>query len=172
MFKSNLSNSRVKLMAKSLTVVMAALLLAMPTIGGPVVAVVAAVSSNFVFIIRERQHFGDEPGAHPGFFRGEDFSFPPFDAPGINPNRPAVLMLEARGVQNSNVFRINGVTISRALQPHPEANEAQTFTEIANVPPGVLKAQGNVLRVIAVKDAFGNLDDFVIENVVLHYNEQ
>jgi hypothetical protein len=35
MFKSNLSNRRLKLMAKSLVVVMAALLLAMPTIGRP-----------------------------------------------------------------------------------------------------------------------------------------
>ena len=175
MFKSIRSNSRIKLMAKSLTIVMAALLLAMQAIGGPVAAAVAAVSSNFVFVVSTPQHFGDQSGLFPGtVFRGEDHSFI-FDAPGINTNRRAVLMLEARAVQHANVFQINGVNISGALQPRPEANDAQTFTEIADIPPGVLKATGNVLRVIARNingQAGGALDDFVIDNVVLHYIEQ
>ncbi len=191
MFKSNLSNSRVKLMSnviidamlnafrhhsaklttKGLAVAMAALLLAMPSIGGPVAAAVAAVSSNFVFIVSSAQHFGDEPGAFGGTFRGDDFDFI-FDAPGINPNRRALLILEARGVGAPNVFQINGVNIGGALQQR-DTNE--TFTEMADVPAGTLRATGNVLRVIARNtngQAGGNLDDFVIDNVVLHYIEQ
>jgi hypothetical protein len=175
MFKSNHSNSRVKLMTKGLTVVAAALLLAMPIIGRTAAAAVAAVSSNFVFIVSSPQHLGDQPGLFPGTtFRGADQDFI-FDAPGVNPFRRAVLVLEARAVQHPNVFQINGVTISGALQPRPEANDAQTFTEIADVPPGVLRANGNVLRVIARNingQAGGALDDFVIDNVVLHYIEQ
>lgn len=175
MYKSNHSNNRVKLMTKSLTVVMAALLLTLSAIGGPVAAAVAAVSSNFVFIVSTPQHIGDQQGLFPGTtFRGVDHDFT-FNVSGINPNRRAVLMLEARAVQHPNVFQINGVNISGALQPRPETNDAQTFTEIADVPPGVLKPTGNVLRVIARNingQAGGALDDFVIDNVVLHYIEQ
>src|SRR5438552_15910168 len=77
---------------KSLFMMLASLLLALPfSVSG---GLVAAQSANFVHIVVGNQHFGDEPGAFggSGTYRGDDYDYT-FDAPGVDPSKPANLML-------------------------------------------------------------------------------
>jgi hypothetical protein len=159
-------------------VLMAALLFSLPfqAIGAASPAVndsLAAIEqANFRYIVSSTQHFGDEPDFLFGTYRGEDHDFT-FDAPGVNQNRRAVLMLQTRQVSHDlNVIRINGVNITGALRQHGEGDE--WFAQIGEIPSGVLQATGNVLRIIARNSdggAGGNLDDFLIDNVVVMYQQ-
>jgi len=155
---------------------MAALLLALPfqAIGAAAsTETVASDEAKFVFITSSVQHFGDDPGFLTGTFRGDDHEFT-FDAPGVNPNLRAVLMLQTRNVGHDlNVIRINNVNITGALVKHENGDE--WFAQLGEIPSGTLKATGNVLKVIARNSsggAGGNLDDFNIDNVVVLYREQ
>jgi hypothetical protein len=157
----------------------AALLLALPlqAIGSASPAttnlLAAADEARFVYITSSIQHFGDEPSLLTGTFRGDDHEFT-FDAPGVNPNLRAVLMLQTRSVShNLNVIRINGVNVTGALVRHEDSDE--WFAQLGEIPSGTLKASGNVLKIIARNsdgNAGGNLDDFNIDNVVVLYRQQ
>ena len=133
----------------------------------------ASDEAKFVYITSSVQHFGDEPDFLTGTFRGDDHEFT-FDAPGVNPNLRAVLMLQTRSVSHDlNVIRINGVNITGALVKHAESNE--WFAQFGEIPSGTLKATGNVLKIISRNsngEAGGNLDDFNIDNVVVLYRQQ
>ena len=160
-------------------VLVTALLMAFPLqiIGGAAPAaanaLVASDEARFVYITSSVQHFGDEPGFLSGTFRGDDHEFT-FDAPGVNPNLRAVLMLQTRNVGHDlNVIRINNVNITGALVKHEDGNE--WFAQLGEIPSGTLKASGNVLKIIsrnADGNAGGNLDDFNIDNVVGLYRQQ
>ena len=154
---------------KRLFAILASLLLAL----APLAAPATAQTANFVSIAVGNQHFGDDPGAFggSGTYRGDDYDYY-FNAPGVDPNRSAILMLSSFDVAtHCNVVKINGVSISGALvaQESPE-----WASRIGYVPAGVLKATGNVLH-IATRNVScttgGNLDDFLIYNVVLLYQK-
>ncbi len=136
-------------------------------------ALVASDEARFVYITSSVQHFGDDPDFLTGTFRGDDHEFT-FDAPGVNPNLRAVLMLQTRNVGHDlNVIRINGVNITGALVKHEHGSE--WFAQVGEIPSGTLKATGNVLKIIARNsdgNAGGNLDDFNIDNVVVLYRQQ
>src|SRR5262245_55192147 len=162
-----------KTMAKE-AVFMVAMLMAFPlqVIGSAAPAaaneLVASDEAKFVYITSSVQHFGDEPDFLTGTFRGDDHEFT-FDAPGVNPNLRAVLMLQTRNVGHDlNVIRINNVNITGALVKHGDGSE--WFAQLGEIPSGTLKATGNVLKIIARNsdgNAGGNLDDFNIDNVVV-----
>ena len=133
----------------------------------------ASDEARFVYITSSIQHFGDEPGSMSGVFRGDDHEFT-FDAPGVNQNLRAVLMLQTRNIDyDLNIIRINGVNITGALVKHDAGNE--WFAQVGEIPSGTLKTTGNVLKIISRNsdgNAGSNLDDFNIDNVVVLYRQQ
>jgi hypothetical protein len=151
---------------KGMLAILASLILALAPMA-------AAQTANYVYIVAGNQHFGDDPGAFGGggTFRGDDFDYT-FNAPGVDPSKRAVLMLWNLNVAtHCNVVTINGTNISGALvaQSSPE-----WATRIGEVPAGVLKATGNILHIAARNTSCttgGNLDDFMIDNVVLLYQK-
>ena len=175
MSKNQVISQFAKKIVTKMAFIMTALLMAFPlqVIGNASPATLTSDEAKFVFITSSVQHFGDEPGSLSGTFRGDDHEFT-FDAPGVNPNLRAVLMLQTRGVNHDlNVIRINNVNVTGALVKHEDSNE--WFAQLGEIPLGTLKATGNVLKIISRNtdgNAGGNLDDFNIDNVVVLYRQQ
>jgi hypothetical protein len=179
MSKQQMISQFVKKTVSKAAVFMAALLMAFPLqiIGAAApaaaIALVASDEAKFVYITSSVQHFGDDPDFLTGTFRGDDHEFI-FDAPGVNPNLRAVLMLQTRNVGSDlNIIRINNVNITGALVKHDNGDE--WFAQIGEIPSGTLKATGNILKIISRNsdgNAGGNLDDFNIDNVVALYRQQ
>ncbi len=174
MSKQQMISQFVKKSVSKVTVIMTALLMAFPLqVVGNASPVATSDEARFVFITSSVQHFGDDPDFLTGTFRGDDHEFT-FDAPGVNPNLRAVLMLQTRNVGSDlNVIRINNVNITGALVKHEDGSE--WFAQLGEIPSGTLKATGNVLKIISRNsdgNAGGNLDDFNIDNVVVLYRQQ
>src|SRR5262249_19843890 len=164
--KTLIKTTALSMSGKSLLAIAASLVMALAPMA-------AAQSANYVYIVAGNQHFGDDPAAFGGngVFRGDDFDYT-FNAPGVDPSKRAVLMLWNLNVDNHcNVVTINGTSISGALVAQVSNEWA---TRIGEVPAGVLKATGNVLHIGARNTSCtvgGNLDDFMIDNVVLLYQK-
>ena len=126
---------------------------------------------NYTVIAGVRQHFGNEPDFLPGAFVGQSKDFP-FDCPSIARSEIAVLMFQSLHVSNSrNAFEINGQTIFGDLPTNADDRDAWAG-QVLLVSPGVLGPAGNVLHVESRTDSggtSGDIDDFVIDNVVLFY---
>ena len=138
--------------------------------------VAAAAGSNFRYLInspRGGDSFGDEPGSVGGTYKGTAFTYE-FPLPGVDPAQKAVVILSSRSVSVScNTFEINGVQIGAALRDHNDSTVWET--ETAQIPGGVLKATDNKLRIGAMSascNTSGNLDDFIVANLVIHYIQQ
>jgi len=126
---------------------------------------------NYTVISRVRAHFGDDPDELPGAFWGQQGDMN-FDCPGIDPRQDAVLMFQSLAVSwGNNVFTINDETVYGAIPTTIEDNEAWT-ANILLVGSGTLRPANNVLHVESRNESggtSGNLDDFVIDNLVLLY---
>jgi hypothetical protein len=126
---------------------------------------------NYMVIDPVRQHFGNEPDFLPGQFVGQQKDFP-FDCPSIDRSQAAVLMFQSLHVSNTrNVFEINGQTVFGDLPTTADDRDAWAG-QVLLVSPNVLRATGNVLHVESRTDSgstSGDIDDFVIDNVVVFY---
>lgn len=126
---------------------------------------------DFTVITSVRNHFGDESASLPGVFVGASKEFT-FDCPGIDPNKDAVLTLQALSVDSEkNVFRLNDRVIFGDL-PKTTSTAGGWSAQNLLVTPGTLRPRGNVLHVEARTTSgstSGNIDDFVIDNIVLFY---
>jgi hypothetical protein len=126
---------------------------------------------NYTVIATVRQHFGDEPDYLPGAFVGQQKNFS-FDCPSIDRSQVAVLMFQSLHVSHtSNVFEINGETVSGALPTNSDDRDAWAG-QVLLVRSNVLRTAGNVLHVESRTDSggtSGDIDDFVIDNVVVFY---
>jgi hypothetical protein len=130
------------------------------------------MSSDFVVIVNVRQHYGNEQGMFGSelTFAGnnKDFSF---DCPAIDPQAPAVLLFQTRDVDNeTNFFNVNGRDIPGGI-PRSAARDDWN-ANVALVGAGWLRETDNVLQIGARDERgslLGNLDDFLIDNVVLFY---
>jgi hypothetical protein len=131
------------------------------------------MSTSFTVIIDQRQHFGDGPSDHPGVFVGlnNDYSFP---CRQVDPRESAILLFETLSVSHDRHFiAIN----STGATGQPEVFGGIPFTgsgsnwagNVMLVRPGVLQ-ENNILRLGARASngsILGNVDDFVIDNVVI-----
>ena len=134
------------------------------------------MASSFTVVLFQRQQFGDEPGTfndvEPNVpFAGPSRSFV-FDCPNVDAQQPAFLMFQSRDVDHPlNVFEVNGIGVFGGLPVSP-ARDAWNGNVLLVEPHHQLRATGNVLRVES-RDArgtgSGNIDDFIIDNVVLVY---
>jgi hypothetical protein len=134
------------------------------------------MASNFIVILFQRQHFGNEAGifndVEPNVpFAGRSKSFV-FDCPNVRPNEPAFLMFQSRDVDHPrNVFQVNGIDVFGGLPVSPAKNSWNGNVLLVES-HHQLKPTGNILHVEARDkrgSAAGNLDDFIIDNVVLVY---
>jgi hypothetical protein len=142
-------------------------LLALPL---PTLAAAATDSASYAYIITTPQHFGDGPNNSTvaAVDRGQDHEYS-FDLPGVDSSKVAILMLKTFDLDhNLNSFSING----RALRVRRHISGSEFFTDHVEVPAGILKETGNVLKISALSSSgqvFGELDDFIVDDVVLIY---
>jgi hypothetical protein len=134
------------------------------------------MATDFKVILFQRQQFGNERGTFDNIepnvqFVGptKDFSF---DCPNVNPSETAVLMFQSRDVEHQrNVFRVNRVDIFGGLPASP-SRDTWNGNILLIEPRHQLKATNNVLHVEsrnASGDGGGDIDDFIIDNVVIVY---
>jgi hypothetical protein len=134
------------------------------------------MSTNYTVVLFSRQHIGNEPGVFNDIEPNVAFVGPakdfPFDCPGVNPAEAAFLMFQSRDVDHQrNVLRVNGVDVFGGLPASP-ARDAWNGNIMLIERHHLLKATGNVLRVearTATGGSTGNVDDFIIDNVVIIY---
>jgi hypothetical protein len=126
--------------------------------------------SDFKVIMNVRHHFGDNDDILVGAFVGRDQDFP-FDCPDLDANQDAVLMFESLSIDHDkNSFEVNNEVVSGGL-PISRSNDDWTGN-VMLIRPNVLRSTGNVLHIGARDDRgsiLGNVDDFVIDNMVLLY---
>ena len=133
-------------------------------------------TTDFTVILFTRQHFGNQPGIFEDIepsvpFAGatKDYSF---DCPNVNPNQTAVLMFQSRDVDHPrNVFQINGVSVYGGLPVSPNRNTWNSNTLLVE-PRHLLRGSRNILNVESRNSSGGNggnLDDFIIDNIIIFY---
>ena len=149
---------------------------------------------DYTVIMPVRQRFGDdirdekesvrerESGIETEApFVGAEKSFP-FQCPGVDRSQSAILLFESMGVSVRQTLEINGQQIfggittsndfeSRTIGGGSDAHQDRTIFarwkgHVLLIHPGVL-AQNNVLRIQSGPYTSGNLDDFVIDNMVV-----
>jgi hypothetical protein len=138
------------------------------------------MGSDFTVILSVRQHFGNEADylkdVEPGLlFVGPTKDFH-FDCPKVEPGADAVLMFQTRDVDHDkNIIHINPAT---AAQPTvfggiPVSPSKDTWNgNIMLIRPGVLRDTNNVLHIESRNGSGGSggdIDDFIIDNVVVLY---
>jgi hypothetical protein len=139
------------------------------------------MATNFTVIISRKQHFGNEQATFDDVEREAEFVGPtkdfPFPCPNVDPAQTALLMFQSREVHHQrNVFRINGVDLMSVDEvdrlPASPSRETWNGNILLVGPRHQLRATGNVLHVEARNTnggGGGNLDDFILDNVVLVY---
>lgn len=134
------------------------------------------MASNYTVIASVRQHFGNEPGAfndiEPGVpFVGASKEFS-FNCPNVDASEIACLMFQTRDVTvPGNVFRVNRVDVFGGLPVSP-SRDSWNGNIILLEPRHHLRATGNILHIEARNssgETGGNIDDFIIDNVVIMY---
>jgi len=134
------------------------------------------MATDFKEIVNVRQHFGDEKGTfndvEPNLkFQGpkKDFTF---DCPNVNPGETAFLIFQSRDVDHQrNIFRLNEVDIFGGLPASPN-RDAWNGNILLIASRHKLKATNNVLHVESRNEngeTGGNIDDFIIDNMVIVY---
>jgi len=134
------------------------------------------MATNFIVILFQRQHFGNEQGTFndiepnvPFVGPTKDFSF---NCPNVDPGESAFLMFQSRDVDHQrNVFQINGVDVFGGLPASP-SRDTWNGNILLIEPRHQLRATGNVLHVESRNSSGGgggNIDDFIIDNVVIVY---
>jgi hypothetical protein len=134
------------------------------------------MATNYTVVLFSRQHLGNDAGAFNDVEPNVVFVGPakdfPFDCPGINTAEAAILMFQSRDVDHQqNVFRVNGVDVFGGLPASPARN-AWNGNIVLVERHHQLKATGNVLRVEARRSdggSTGDVDDFILDNVVIMY---
>jgi hypothetical protein len=134
------------------------------------------MGTNFTVIQFQRQHFGNEPGSFNDIEPAVPFVGPAkdfvFDCPKVDPNDTALLLFQSRDVSHArNVFQANGIQVFGGLPVSPSRDTWNGNVLLVERHHG-LRATGNVLHVESRNTsggADGNIDDFMIDNVVIQY---
>ena len=132
------------------------------------------MSADFTIVTSEMQGFGNELGylqkMEPDVQSVEpdrDFTFP---CPNVNPNQAAVLMFQSRDVDNNkNIITINDNAVKGGIPVSP--NKDTWNGNVMLIAAGVLKAS-NELHIESRNDSGsggGDIDDFILDNVVVMY---
>ncbi|MEO0972166.1 MAG: hypothetical protein AAFX85_03660 [Pseudomonadota bacterium] len=132
------------------------------------------MSSSFTVITTASHHFGD----HEGMFEKEDPTATfvgashstQFDVAGIDEGQQSLLMFRSFNVNfRTNVLSINGQVVERAIS---RSVEREWKTQLVVLPAGVVKAGANTVTIESrtrTGETEGNLDDFIVTDLVLQY---
>lgn len=134
------------------------------------------MGNNFTVVQYQRQHFGHRPTTFndiepdvPFVGAAHDYVF---DCPHVNPAETAILLFQSRRVSHShNILHINGTQVYGGLPVSP-SRDTWNGNVLLVEPHHQLRATGNVLHVEARNTsggADGDIDDFIIDNVILQY---
>ena len=134
------------------------------------------MTTDFTVILFQRQQFGNEPGTFNDVEPNVPFAGPAktfsFDCPGVNPGETAFLMFQSRDVDHPrNVLQINGIDVFGGLPASP-ARDAWNGNILLIEPHHQLRATGNVFHLesrTSRGEATGDIDDFIIDNVVIAF---
>src|SRR5262245_15643969 len=134
------------------------------------------MATNYTVVLFSRQHIGNDPGTFDDIEPNVVFAGPAkefvFDCPGVNSTEPAFLLFQSRDVDHQrNVFRVNGVDVFGGLPASP-ARDAWNGNILLVERHHQLKATGNVLRIEArtsTGGSTGDVDDFILDNIVIMY---
>jgi hypothetical protein len=134
------------------------------------------MATDFTVILFQRQHFGNEQGGFNDIEPNVSFVGPTkdftFNCPNVNPGETAFLMFQSRAITHQrNIFKVNGVDIFGGLPASPARNTWNGNILLIES-RHQLKATNNVLHVESRNQSGGgggNIDDFIIDNVVIVY---
>jgi hypothetical protein len=132
------------------------------------------MSTSFTVITTASQHYGDHEGMFEKEAPGSTFvgagNTQSFGVSGIDTGQQAILMFRSFNVNfRTNVLSLNGQTLERAIA---RSVEREWKTQMVILPPGLVKDGENELRIESrtrTGDSDGNLDDFLITDLVLWY---
>lgn len=129
------------------------------------------MASDFTVIIKRREHFGDGSVSLPGAYIGNHETYY-FDCPKMSREQWAVLMFQSLSVDHDkNVLKVNGHDIPGGI-PQTAGEESDWTGNVMLIPSSWLKDSGNELFVQSRTSdgaAIGDIDDFVLDNVVVLY---
>jgi len=134
------------------------------------------MATSYTVVLFSRQHLGNNPGVFNDVEPNVVFVGPAkeflFDCPGISTTETSFLMFQSRDVDHQqNILRVNGVDVFGGLPASPARN-AWNGNILLVEPHHQLKETGNVLRVEARRSdgsSTGDVDDFIIDNVVIMF---
>jgi hypothetical protein len=136
---------------------------------------------DFTVVITVRQRFGDNDIEDVGLeteapFVGSQKDFE-FHCPNVDSRQQAVLLFQCMGTNAQQSMEINGQQIFGGIPAAFDflttpTQEIRTRAEwngnVMLIQPGVLR-ENNVLRIRAGELSNGNLDDFIIDNLVVMF---
>lgn len=133
---------------------------------------------DFTVVITVRQRFGDNDIEDVGLeteapFVGSQKDFE-FHCPNVDTRQQAILLFQCMGANAEQTMEINGQQIFGGIPPAidfvttPTAilTRAEWNGNVMLIQPGVLR-ENNVLRIRAGELSNGNIDDFIIDNLVV-----
>jgi hypothetical protein len=134
------------------------------------------MATDFTVLLPRRRHVGNNPEIFDKVDPGLPFAGPvasvSFDCPGIDPTETALLMFQSRHVDHPrNILRINSVDVPGGL-PISAVRDGWNANVVLVEPQHQLKSAGNVLHLesrTSSGESSGDIDDFVLDNVVLVY---
>jgi hypothetical protein len=133
------------------------------------------MSADFTIVFSVRQGFGNEPGYLKSIEPDVPFVGPTkdftFSCPNVNPDEAAVLMFQSRDVDSSgNIITINEKNVSGGIPVSPNKNTWNGNVMLLGA--RILRASGNELHIESRNTSGGgggNIDDFILDNVVVMY---
>jgi hypothetical protein len=134
------------------------------------------MATDFTVIVPNRHQFGDEKGTFndiepnlKSIQRKRDFTF---NCPNVNPGETAFLVFQSRDVDHQgSIFKVNGIDIAGGLPASP-SRDSWNGNILLIGSQHQLKATNNVLHVESRNESGedkGDIDDFIIDNVVVVY---
>ena len=133
---------------------------------------------DFTVVITVRQRFGDNDVEDVGLeteapFVGQEKQFE-FRCPNVDTRQQAILLFQCMGAELQQSLEINGQEIfggipaafEIATLPNQVVARAQWNGNVMLIQPGVLR-EDNVLQIRAGDLGDGNIDDFIIDNLVV-----
>jgi hypothetical protein len=133
------------------------------------------MSADFTIITTVKKGFGDELGYTKGMDPEVDSVEPTRDftflCPNVDPRQAAVLMFQSRDVDSTkNKITINGFKVAGGIPVSPD--EDAWNGNVMTIAAGVLQASGNRLHIESRNNSGtggGDIDDFILDNVVVMY---
>lgn len=134
------------------------------------------MATDYTVVLFQRQQFGNQPGVFndvepdvPFVGQAKDFSF---NCPNVNPGEAAFLLFQSRDVDHpKNKFQVNNEDIFGGLPVSP-SKDTWNGNILLIESHHHLKPTNNVLHVESRNvsgGGGGDLDDFIIDNVVIEY---